>query len=1486
MWKDLEKCIQNMKANDFETLVAELLTALLNEPFLVARAGDQPSGDARSRSRQIVIQAKRYTTTNFDASSIEGDIHRAKRTLPELQVYVLAVSRDVTAQLRDRLDDVEEETGLDIVTLELSDKLSDIGALCVTFWKDVQDFDCFATSKAALSKWVQEAAAAPETQKKIEELRGILGQCIWTYERVQKEARVYLGKRFGFGEKRDHHMRFLYEIDLSKARQRKSLASAIVAWWRNLPQPCYLEGEEGVGKSWLAAEGVKSICDAENVVTFWLDSPEWEHCKSIQELLRSCFKRVYSSRDARKIVTLQKKIENIWRQPTLIVLDGVNEREAITAAKRILDEYFAHEDAWKDRIRLLFTTRPLEAYRDFEHTLWRECHPITVLPFNDSELTEALDQEECPADELPDTLREIARIPRYFQTCVRLRERLQTFDAVTKELVLWVDLCDKIERTDRQIRQKLVWQRPEDAEDILAKLAREAKWRDAETAPHAPSQLLQECFDKPSYSEIRQDLVEQRIASKASKMQAVLSPGHVILGWALYLSKIFDATAVHNVRDLADRFQQELEPIPSEGLRTEALFVALQLTAIAPPDIPSERLSQKRAALMHAWLGSHNAQQTAERVSFWAEEDPGVYAHFVELQFEASNALNRELALIEPLATVWREEAEKAPHRHPYLTRWLRMPAHPLANQSEGSVISREMRKREAAQTRLAAAALSILSQRPAPQFLKTLAKCAAHLRDEDNRYGRDFDRTLSLLMRWGYTEAVVDALDSLAEQADEDSDVLAGVRHLAASLCLVELPPRLQRPLSTEEKEWQASVERSKRNSKSFVSRYRDKEPLFTSESLEENAKRGYHGLGQLAVRTDLPALRKLDRVKIKKVLRYILPDAGRHQNHSMTLEVAGMQELMPWCAKFEPEDYAKLACDFKVDILKHNAPLYNLHGVQGVIFEPNDCAKLTEAILGMQHRLAQEDTSSQNIAHDASLLTQTLLFTATADELMEWFEFLAEHEPLRPSIAWTPFLMLFPYLLPESIVKLARQKVQALPLPSSDAQTTAKDGTLPWSEQEYWCALYAYGTHPEPDAVNLAMDELKRREPNAAGTFPLLCLALSEPHQFLVHAATDERLHRHLFAENSLLFKVPIYEGNDAPPEETLKSLPPEIVGSFLCSPDRRTAFSRWGRDLLKNPSSILQGPEGIPNLVAASRFAINRDVLRIWAEQHLDEFLEVAEPFLSQQPLPQGVLIDLTDAVLCLLLRFNPELAMKYYRLWEAENARTVYHTYYRVPTFLAQLWRVKECNLPAHRQFRRSFLEETPNDYNIMCMTLAALAEGGGDELWQLATQEYLASNTAKERNLGVSILPWFGNEAAIALLKRLQSEDPSDWVRRHAKWAYEVAQQEQSCRAVYREALQTRDLLRISAVFEPLKPALSPIALWWHHLIEEEELGDFTSDSDAKLHALLYQFWYRWSNSLKSNPHRDVFDRRLRDYCRGDELQGSIQPKIAPWWEPR
>ena len=187
---------------------------------------------------------------------------------------------------------------------------------------------------------------------------------------------------------------------------------------------------------------------------------------------------------------------------------------------------------------------------------------------------------------------------------------------------------------------------------------------------------------------------------------------------------------------------------------------------------------------------------------------------------------------------------------------------------------------------------------------------------------------------------------------------------------------------------------------------------------------------------------------------------------------------------------------------------------------------------------------------------------------------------------------------------------------------------------------------------------------------------------------------------------------------------------------------------------------------------------------------------------------------------------------------------------------------------------------------MFLTLAALAGGGEEELWNLVTQEYLVSPYAKKRNLGVSILPWFGTGEAIDLLEWRKSNDPSQWVREHAAWAYEVAQQERSCREVYREALQTRDLFRISAVFEQIEPALSPTARWWHYKIEhEEELYAESQEVDPKLLALVDRFWYHYGGGSLTKGNIEIFGRKLRDYCRGEKLSGGWTPRIAPWWKP-
>ena len=317
-----------------------------------------------------------------------------------------------------------------------------------------------------------------------------------------------------------------------------------------------------------------------------------------------------------------------------------------------------------------------------------------------------------------------------------------------------------------------------------------------------------------------------------------------------------------------------------------------------------------------------------------------------------------------------------------------------------------------------------------------------------------------------------------------------------------------------------------------------------------------------------------------------------------------------------------------------------------------------------------------------------------------------------------------------------------------------------------------------------------------------------------------------------------------------------------------------------------SILQSDGVDRNSGKELRFAINPEVLKIWSEQNKTDFLRLADKYLSKSPQYRQELSAFTDDILYLLLRFQPNDAMKYYRQWKSEGSRTVYSTNYGVETFLAQLWKVEDYNSCEHRDFRCKLLDECLNDEDIMFMTLAALVGGGEEELWNLVSEEYLASPYAKERNLGVSILPWFGKYKAVERLEQLKSEDPSQWVREHATWAYEVAQQERDCQEVYREALQTRDIFQISAVFEQIKPALSPTARWWHYQIEsEEKLCEESQDCDPKLLALVDRFWYRWGNRPKMKDDIEVFGRKLREYCRGEKFLAGQTPRIAPWWKP-
>jgi len=112
-WKKLKELIQSLdeqhkgrkKGEPFEEFVAKLLELLLEIPFVLAKSGTQPSGDARNMTGEVAIQAKNYSNTTEPRDvEIIGDIDIVNENLQDLQVYVLVISRDIPAQLLDKLE--------------------------------------------------------------------------------------------------------------------------------------------------------------------------------------------------------------------------------------------------------------------------------------------------------------------------------------------------------------------------------------------------------------------------------------------------------------------------------------------------------------------------------------------------------------------------------------------------------------------------------------------------------------------------------------------------------------------------------------------------------------------------------------------------------------------------------------------------------------------------------------------------------------------------------------------------------------------------------------------------------------------------------------------------------------------------------------------------------------------------------------------------------------------------------------------------------------------------------------------------------------------------------------------------------------------------------------------------------------------------------------------------------------------------------------
>lgn len=1147
----LQKEIRPTGSYGFEELSKRLLELVFGEKFILARSGDQPTGDAHSAGRSVCIQAKRYSGRVPSSTTIEGDFDRCLRNLPNTDIYVLAITLNST-QLDNTLDAMREKSAVDVVVLDFGSSASTLQALCVEYWDQLLDFPAIQKVESDLMRWVHRVRRSRSHKETFEQVKRALRDCTQTHSTIRQAACAYLSSRFQILPK-DTSLQS-QSIKLSEAVERSHFQAQARDWWStNQTRVLVLNAPEGFGKTWVAAQCSMEISESDDAVVLWLDSLHWRQCCSVDAVLEEAVSRIVVA-EPHKIRRLVRKLRQRWSARTLIVLDGVTERNALPAAQSILDDLSSKHPG---SCRIVFTTRPIDSARGFESGLWKWTTKCDIHPFDDSELSEALSMVGIPPEEMTDQLRSIARIPRYFKTCVRLRERLNKLDNVSVPLVLWTDLLEKIDGLEPEIRQTLGVTSETDAIDVLVKLTTKLP---AAVQSGDAQKLLDSCFEG-RYSAVRSYLLEIRLLEKAGKFDAELSRDHSILGRALLLRQVLLCNSSLETAEIADRLIQTLEPLADEDGSAESLYVALQLSVTQKP-VTSSQISQERAALLYTWVMNHNSNATDEKLGFWCEFDPRAYARFLEVFFEQRYAGNTEDYIVNPIARVWIAGANSAAELMPYFRKWLLLvwfegcSGEQYSNHGHSVPIAMTMD-----QVRLSSLVVSLLTLRPDKSFLTDLALCLStnglswiDVDGHEFKFKSVFEN-VGVLMRWHYTEAVLSDIDALTKTSVDDALLLNGLQLLAATLRLVEVPNLLQLPpvapfpyyLGTP------AVEMIRNNQSVFGGR---QEKPYPNEL----------DFGNLAVRDDLPSLIPKDIEWLGEAIKHI--DSGSfHSSRQTTSENLRVDPLWPWFAKHYPNELAKLAGDFQLrslgsGSLESTEPIFWF--LAGMVPKLNDEKAKEWKKLANQNAAAMEVVNGRLENYLGLSVAETALFFLDQHAVHEWVLESAKSEGRRYSMCFAPIMDLIPFVISEKTRAYVVQKC----LDAVDTKMSADRS--PPTEFDYWCYLASLTAGRSQELYEWSKSKLADCEGDKEGSFSIYRMLLrSAPAGALekdlngpgAQSLLNQRCLRAWVMTEGVSFDPKLVHGTF---DQLKRNYPINFVGYIVSLGNRIDDLKKWGDEL----------------------------------------------------------------------------------------------------------------------------------------------------------------------------------------------------------------------------------------------------------------------------------------------------------------------------------
>jgi len=704
-----------------------------------------------------------------------------------------------------------------------------------------------------------------------------------------------------------------------------------------------ITGEEGIGKTILIRQIAQKLSD-DYTIHFFI-SDEWESYNTLEEL-------VYKGQvnDFEKAILKESK-------DIIVFLDGVNEKNALDASNRIVENYDNQNEEVKQKITLVFTTRDLSSYSIYAKSLLKNYKPFKIEKFTENELEKAIEKLDPNFDysDFPKKLKSIASIPRYLSLAFKLKSKFSNYENITKEMLYFEGLKEQI-KNDPKIRA-IGLTDEEDIEEILYNLSQTMVINDSGATVNKDE--FKNIFGE-EYRKNKTPFQENRIVKKQNVHTIELNFDIVVIAYSFYLMSLFEEIdTMLSVAEIADFFKEKLEPYDNDNM-TNIPFIVFQLALEKEHSLGENELAKIYAGLFHLWLDNHNSRPSAENIVFWGNKDLKSFIYIldgIEFDDRCDNFSRPSLKdlMLEILSDRWKESKGKDNELKEYLISLI------LQNFSEERSRENILHIRRA---------VKILFAYPTEEFLDIFLEMKENLLNsniENKEYELEkiYYDLLSVLFRFGYKEDIFEKLVS-DEKYSEFGDFYR-LYTLSNSLKL-ELDTKLYNC------RYCLYIEQISNNIKFLED--------FNGDNIYQ-----FKGINSLACRRDVE-LSLEDKQTIENSLIQLSNNYQKKVYHGYDNDMRIANNFAPILASFDIDKFNEINQKLLLESVKQKSSVWDIEAFSLVILKNESLADYI--IENIDYLLDIENKSDRDRFVD--ILIEIVLFSTSQKKVLKFFNILWE--------------------------------------------------------------------------------------------------------------------------------------------------------------------------------------------------------------------------------------------------------------------------------------------------------------------------------------------------------------------------------------------------------------------------------------------------------------------------------------------------------------